>query len=209
MTLIRLNTKEPPTKGAVLVQNGYGTDSVTWVDKGNESLAFMLAEAGYDVWLGNSRGTRLSLGHKNLSTKDQGYWDYSFHEIAIYDIPVFIDRIRKVTRADKITFVGYSTSATSALVYASLLKDHAKKNVNLFITAVAYSYLKYPRFPVIIFFLIEPGLKALVAIIGDENFKKILRFAIRSTMRYAPFLLLLFFEAFEPTPKQKYPVSIL
>jgi hypothetical protein len=36
--------------------------------------AFQYVRAGYDVWLGNNRGTKYSLGHKTLSTKEHAYW---------------------------------------------------------------------------------------------------------------------------------------
>lgn len=38
--------------------------------------AFVLADAGYDVWLGNYRGTLYSEGHINLTVKDPKYWDH-------------------------------------------------------------------------------------------------------------------------------------
>ncbi|KAJ4830354.1 hypothetical protein Tsubulata_031791 [Turnera subulata] len=52
-----------------------------------ESLAFILADNGYDVWLANARGTRSSLGHTSLKPSDQAFWDWSWDELAAYDIP--------------------------------------------------------------------------------------------------------------------------
>jgi len=36
--------------------------------------ALVLARAGYDVWMGNNRGTNYSKTHTTLSNKDKEYW---------------------------------------------------------------------------------------------------------------------------------------
>ena len=56
-----------------------------------DSPAFILAEEGYDVWLGNNRGNRFSRKHESLDPdswdKDIKYkfWDFSFQEMADHD----------------------------------------------------------------------------------------------------------------------------
>lgn len=47
----------------------------------------------YDVWMGNSRGNTYSRHHVSLSNNDKKYWDFSFHEMAMHDIPAEIDFI--------------------------------------------------------------------------------------------------------------------
>jgi len=39
-------------------------------------IAFLLAEKGYNVWLGNARGTTYSRKHVNLTTSDPAYWRF-------------------------------------------------------------------------------------------------------------------------------------
>lgn len=41
-------------------------------------LAFLLADAGYDVWLGNYRGTEYSEGHTHLNVTQRDYWNYGY-----------------------------------------------------------------------------------------------------------------------------------
>jgi lysosomal acid lipase/cholesteryl ester hydrolase len=55
---------------------------------GPTSLAFVLADAGFDVWMNNNRGTTYSRKHSSLDPDtDKEYWDYSFQEMGRYDQP--------------------------------------------------------------------------------------------------------------------------
>lgn len=56
----------------------------------------MLADAGYDVWFGNARGNTYSKRHISLKPDDAKYWDFSWHEMAFYDVPAEIDYIYKI-----------------------------------------------------------------------------------------------------------------
>lgn len=40
------------------------------------SLGLLLVDKGYDVWMGNSRGTKLTLDHKKWLKGDPRYWDF-------------------------------------------------------------------------------------------------------------------------------------
>lgn len=39
---------------------------------------YMLADRGYDVWMGNARGNSYSRQHVNLSTTDDRYWRFTY-----------------------------------------------------------------------------------------------------------------------------------
>lgn len=46
--------------------------------------AYLLADAGYDVWLGNPRGTKPSRRHVRLKPTgwwQKEFWSYSLHEL--------------------------------------------------------------------------------------------------------------------------------
>jgi lysosomal acid lipase/cholesteryl ester hydrolase len=62
--------------------------------------AFKLVRAGFDVWLGNQRGTKHSLypGHERLSPwSDKQFWEFSWNEFGYYDAPAFVDYVRHNT----------------------------------------------------------------------------------------------------------------
>lgn len=64
----------------VLMQHGLVDSSDTFIYN-DENLApgLILANKGYDVWFGNSRGNKYS--DKSLSPKVLSFWDFSFQEM--------------------------------------------------------------------------------------------------------------------------------
>lgn len=42
----------------------------------NQSLAYNFANLGYEVWLGNARGTRFGEEHLTLKKNQPKFWDY-------------------------------------------------------------------------------------------------------------------------------------
>jgi len=67
-----------------------------------------LALEGYDIWLGNNRGTVNSYMHQNLTIENKKYWEFSFHEMGKYDVASNIDFILHKTGASKLTYIGHS-----------------------------------------------------------------------------------------------------
>ena len=90
------------TKGVVFLLHGFTKDAYTWFDhrRGDMSkpvLPVMLFDLGYDVWLGNIRGTRYSLSHKKYDAfdDDKKFFNYEIEKIARNDIPTMIEQIMK------------------------------------------------------------------------------------------------------------------
>lgn len=40
--------------------------------------AYILSDLGYDVWLGNARGSTYSKEHETLNTSDPKFWDFRY-----------------------------------------------------------------------------------------------------------------------------------
>ncbi|KAG8230455.1 hypothetical protein J437_LFUL009944 [Ladona fulva] len=98
---------------AMFLQHGLLCSSADWVVMGpGKGLAYILADAGYDVWMGNARGNTYSKAHVSISTSDEKFWDFSWHEMAIHDIPAEIDYVLAHTGEDKVFYAGHSMGTT-------------------------------------------------------------------------------------------------
>ncbi|XP_072851381.1 lipase member M [Pogona vitticeps] len=115
-------------KPVVLLQHGLFGEASFWVENmANNSLGFILADTGYDVWLGNNRGTSWSRRHQNLSADQEDYWDFSFHEMAMYDLPAMINFILKRTGQEQLYYIGYSQGCAIGFIAFSAMPELSRK----------------------------------------------------------------------------------
>ncbi|KAF3435489.1 hypothetical protein FNV43_RR22578 [Rhamnella rubrinervis] len=99
----------------VLLLHGLFMAGDAWfLNSPEKSLGFILADHGFDVWVGNVRGTRWSHGHISLSVKDKDFWDWSWQELALYDLAEMIPYINSITNS-KIFVVGHSQGTIISL----------------------------------------------------------------------------------------------
>ncbi|XP_042489343.1 triacylglycerol lipase 1-like [Macadamia integrifolia] len=99
----------------IFLQHGLFLGGDVWfVNSLEQSLGFILADQGFDVWVGNVRGTHWSHGHVSFSEKDKEFWDWSWQELAQYDLAEMITYVYSITNS-KIFFVGHSQGTIMAL----------------------------------------------------------------------------------------------
>ncbi|KYB28090.1 lipase 1 isoform X1 [Tribolium castaneum] len=127
LTLHRILPKKP-YKGSVLVMHGILASSADWIITGPQhGLGYLLSDEGYDVWLGNARGNRYSKNHTTLNPESKKFWDFSWHEIGLYDVPAMIDHILEVTKQEKIFHIAHSQGTTTFYVMCSLRPEYNSK----------------------------------------------------------------------------------
>jgi len=101
--------EEEGARPTVFLQHGLLSSSADWVVTGPEhSLAFLLADSGYDVWLGNYRGNRYGLGHLPPQPDPTEFWDFSWDEMAEHDLPAMLGHMMQVTQQDRFHYIGHS-----------------------------------------------------------------------------------------------------
>ncbi|XP_014737713.1 PREDICTED: lipase member N-like [Sturnus vulgaris] len=133
----------------VLIVHGFCLDGGDWVDNfPDSSLAFILADAGYDVWIGNNRGTSWSRRHRSLSISSEEFWDFSFHEMAMYDLPAMVDFILNVNGQEKLFYIGHSQGSSLGFIAFSSMPHLAEKIKLFFALAPAYTF-RHVRGPVL------------------------------------------------------------
>ncbi|KAI2802961.1 Alpha/beta-hydrolase lipase region [Blomia tropicalis] len=131
-----------------------------------QSLAFVLAACGYDVWLGNYRGTRYSTQHVFLSPKSE-YWSYSVDELGMYDIPATVEYI--------LSYTGKGTSGMFQLLstrpsYSALIRPFIALAPVAYVANIQTSILQYaannlPELNIPFF-----GIPSQLLAVGDDIF---------------------------------------
>ncbi|CAG8628756.1 10949_t:CDS:2 [Rhizophagus irregularis] len=137
-------------KPVVLLYHGLMTCSELWVCnvEYENRLACLLADAGYDVWFGNTRGNKYSMKHTKFDPSERKFWEYSMDEMALYDLPDTIDYILEITGAPSLTYIGFS-QGTAQCFAALSINSKLNKKINLFIALAPATSPKGLRNPVI------------------------------------------------------------
>ena len=96
----------------------------------------LFCKKGYDVQIGNNRGSPPSKKHvsKNPKISNGDYWDFSMDDFIKYDIVSEIDYIKKHTGAQKVDFIGYSEGSTLFLMLYMDNPKFVESSINKFVS---------------------------------------------------------------------------
>lgn len=97
----------------------------------DKNPAMVTSRAGYDVWMGNNRGTRFSVGHKTLDTSSKAFWNYYQEDLALQDLPALIDFILAKTGLDNISYVGHSMGTNQLFLGGALNPSYFTPKINV------------------------------------------------------------------------------
>lgn len=122
-------------KQSILLMHGIFDSSDGWVcNEDVKCIPFILANLGYDIWMGNTRGNKHSRHHKTYKDDSPEMWNFSFHEMGLYDLPAFINHILEInTWSMKIIFIGHSQGTAQLFSALTQLLEYFRSTVKLFI----------------------------------------------------------------------------
>ncbi|CAH2102898.1 unnamed protein product [Euphydryas editha] len=118
------------SKPVVFLMHGLQGSSISYIHLGPElALAYLLADDGYDVWMGNARGGLNSRRHVTLDPDEdrEQFFDYSFEDIGKKDVPEMIDYILQVTGQSQLHYIGHSQGGTAFFVMNSMRPEYNEK----------------------------------------------------------------------------------
>ncbi|KAJ8713467.1 hypothetical protein PYW07_013837 [Mythimna separata] len=130
-------------KPVVFLMHGLLSSSADLVIMGPGSgLAYILAEEGFDVWMGNARGNYYSRRHVRLNPDailSTAFWRFSWDEIGNIDLPTMIDYALEKSGQERLHYVGHSQGTTSFFVMGSMRPEYNAKIISMHALApVAY-----------------------------------------------------------------------
>lgn len=99
----------------------------------NHPVFMQLVDMGYDVWIGNPRGTKFSNvnpkfenaddpSHPDFASLNAQKYDYTWKDQGVSDLPAFMDKMIEQSGRDKVTVVGFEQGANQ-LLYALTQKE--------------------------------------------------------------------------------------
>ncbi|KAG5865624.1 hypothetical protein JTB14_010374 [Gonioctena quinquepunctata] len=154
------------------LQHGVLVSSSSWVLFGPEkSLAYILADEGYDVWMGNTRGNTYSRNHTTLNPDtDSAFWQFSWNEMGSIDLPASIDYVLERTAADGVYYVGHSQGTTTFYVMGSIRPEYNQKiKAHVSLAPIAFmNHMTSPLLKIMAFW--QKPLSLLLDLIGVDEF---------------------------------------
>lgn len=152
------------------LQHGLLCSSADWiVNPEKSSLGFMLADVGFDVWLGNSRGNTYSKNHTTLPVDSEAFWKFSWDDMAAKDLPAVINYIKKATGVKQLYYAGHSQGTMIAFAGFSQNQELAK-SIKKFYGLAPVAFLGNVKSPLKYLADVTPELEFIFDIFGVKDF---------------------------------------
>lgn len=132
--------------------------------------------------MGNVRGSKYSMKHRSLNPLSREFWQFSFHEMGIYDLTAMINCILYATQKPSLFFVGHNQGTTALLVLLSSKPEYGAKVLHAHLMApVAFMDNPHP----LLSFKIEDSLKSS-RFSDNFNFFSLVEYTTKIIETYCP-----------------------
>ena len=104
------------------MQHGLLADGFSWIPNlANQSAGFVFADAGFDVWIANSRGTPASQKHIGYGPESQKFWNFTWQEMSEFDLTSSVYYVLKETKQEFLYYLGHSQG--TMIMFSRLAED--------------------------------------------------------------------------------------
>jgi len=127
--ILALHRIPKPGRQPVLYLHGYESSSAEIVMRGKDSLGFLLADEGYDVWMMNFRGNLYSRNHTTLDPDNTTgpFWSFTWWEMGTQDLPAAVNLMLTIAGTQEFQVVGHSQGMTVLYVMLDQHPDLASR----------------------------------------------------------------------------------
>ena len=94
--------------------------------------------------LGTIDGNTFTTNHTTLSTDSAAFWDFTYDDMALQDLPAHINYVLDHTGVETLAYIGHSQGTIQAFAGFSSLPELAKK-INLFVGMAPVAYVHHQR----------------------------------------------------------------
>ena len=122
---LRKNSHNQKISTPIFMQHGLLGSSADFLLE--DGIAYTLADAGKDVWLGNFRGSIFSRRCQREPINDERFWGYCIDHHGSEDLPTMINFVLKETRQTQIIYIGHSMGATALFIMCNLHSNMSSK----------------------------------------------------------------------------------
>ncbi|XP_791420.1 gastric triacylglycerol lipase [Strongylocentrotus purpuratus] len=164
------NESKYTPRPVVFLQHGLLASSTNWLTNlANESLAYILADAGFDVWLGNVRGNDYSKRSIKYKPEQVEFWKWSWDEMAKFDLPAMLGLALKETNQPDLFYIGHSQGTTIAFAEFSRNFELAAK-VKMMYALAPVARVSHMTSPLHYLTYFLPEIQFLFDILGEGEF---------------------------------------
>ena len=135
-TIWILTSNDPLNRNgkSIILQHGLLDGAFSFLILEKDSLAKKLCDEGYIVYLPYIRGTQFSRSHLDYdSSLNSNYWDFSFDQMAQYDLPAVINYVKQRDGVEKVYYIGHSQGTLIFFLAYMNNPEFLEKNIQKFV----------------------------------------------------------------------------